>query len=269
MIAKVIQFSVRNRFLVLLLTAMLVVLGIWSTANIRLDAIPDLSDVQVIVVTEYPGQNPQVVDDQVTYPLTTALLSVPGAAVVRGYSMYELSFVYVLFEDGTDIYWARSRVLEYLNFARDRMPKGVEPKLGPDATGVGWVYQYVLYPGYYSPDHPKGLWHNVAGDKWYATPDAAPADRRGALTNVRAWGRPGKDPLTGAAPLPANQDLAQLRGLQDWYLRYPLTGVEGVSEVASIGGFVKQYQVVLDPQKMQAYRLSVRDVMSAVERSNN
>src|ERR1041385_6440121 len=154
MIAKVIALSMRNRLIVVLLTAMLIGASVWAALNLSLDAIPDLSDVQVIVVTEYPGQNPQVVDDQVTYPLTTAMLSVPGAKVARGYSMFELSFVYVLFDDKTDIYWARSRVLEYLNFARDRLPRGVEPKLGPDATGVGWVYQYVLFPGYYSPDHP-------------------------------------------------------------------------------------------------------------------
>src|SRR5687767_12395189 len=220
MIGKIIQFSVRNRFLVLLLTAMLIAAGIWATYHIRLDALPDLSDVQVIIVTEYPGQNPQVVEDQVTYPLTTAMLSVPGATTVRGYSMFELSFVYVLFDEGTDIYWARSRVLEYLSFARDRMPPGVEPKLGPDATGLGWVYQYVLYPGYYSPDHPKGLWRDQEKNAWYATPEAAPHDRRDALDRVRAWESPGTDPLTGAALLPADQDLAQLRSLQDWYLRY-------------------------------------------------
>ncbi|HEX8912154.1 MAG TPA: efflux RND transporter permease subunit [Humisphaera sp.] len=269
MIAKVIEFSIKNRFLVLLLTVMLIGASVWATLNLSLDAIPDLSDVQVIIVTDYPGQNPQVVDDQVTYPLATAMLSVPGAKVSRGYSMFETSFVYVLFDDKTDIYWARSRVLEYLNFARDRLPKGVEPKLGPDATGVGWVYQYVLFPGYYSPDHPKGLWRDAAQDRWYARPEDAPADRRDSLVRVRAWERPRACPLTGKPLVPADQDLAQLRSLQDWYLRYPLTGVEGVSEVASIGGFVKQYQVVLDPQKMQAYRLSVRDVMMAVERSNN
>lgn len=145
MIAKLIEFSIRNRLFVLVLTAMLIGASIWSAFHLSLDAIPDLSDVQVIVVTDFPGQSPQVIDDQVTYPLTTAMLSVPGASVVRGYSMFEQSFVYVLFEDGTDLYWARSRVLEYLNFARDRLPKGVEPKLGPDATGVGWVYQYVLF----------------------------------------------------------------------------------------------------------------------------
>src|SRR4051794_22135281 len=204
MISRLIAFSILNRFLVLLLTAMLIGASVWSTLHLSLDAIPDLSDVQVIIVTEYPGQNPQVVDDQVTYPLAQAMLSVPGATVARGYSMFETSFVYVLFDDKTDIYWARSRVLEYLNFARDRLPKGVEPKLGPDATGVGWVYQYALYPGYYSPDHPSGLWHDASNDRWYARPEDAPPRHRSALAKVRAWERSGKDPLTGAALLDAN-----------------------------------------------------------------
>lgn len=269
MIARIIQFCIHNRLLVVLITAILVVLGAWGVYNIRLDAIPDLSDVQVIIVTDYPGQNPQVVDDQVTYPLTTAMLSVPGSTVVRGYSMFELSFVYVLFEDGTDIYWARSRVLEYLNFARDRLPKDVEPKLGPDATGVGWVYQYVLYPGYYSPSHPMGLWHDREQDRWYAQPFDAPEARREKLARVRAFEQQGTCPLTGESLAPANQDLAQLRSLQDWYLRYPLTAVDGISEVAPIGGFVRQYQVVLDPQKLQAYGLSLAEIRMAIERSNN
>lgn len=269
MISKVIEFSIKNRFLVLFLTAMLIGSSIWATFNLGLDAIPDLSDVQVIVVTDFPGQSPEVVDDQITYPLTTAMLAVPGATVVRGYSMFELSFVYILFDEDTDIYWARSRVLEYLNFARDRLPKGIEPKLGPDATGVGWVYQYVLYPGFYSPDHPKGLWHDAEQDKWYERIDEAPPSRQPSLIKVRAWEKEGKDPLTGKLLLSSDQDLSTLRSLQDWYLRYPLTAVEGVSEIAPIGGFVKQYQVVLDPQKLQAYRLAVRDVMMAIERSNN
>src|SRR5690554_2574371 len=165
MIARIIELSAGNRILVLLLTAVLVGLGVWGAYGIRLDAIPDLSDVQVIIVTDYPGQNPEVVEDQVTYPLASAMLAVPGATVVRGYSMFELSFVYVLFEDGTDIYWARSRVLEYLNFARDRLPEGVQPKLGPDATGVGWVLQYVLFPGWYCPEQPNGLWQDVEQDR--------------------------------------------------------------------------------------------------------
>lgn len=269
MIARIIEHSIRNRFMVLMLTAVLVGSGVWSIFHVRLDAIPDLSDVQVIVTTEYPGQNPEVVDQQVTYPLASAMLAVPGSTVVRGYSMFEQSFVYVLFEDGTDIYWARSRVLEYLNFARDRLPKGVEPKLGPDATGVGWVYQYVLSPGYYSPDHPKGLWRDAGRDAWYARIEDAPPERRERLDKVRAFEAPGVDPLTHTPLVAANLDLAQLRSLQDWSLRYPLTSVEDVSEVASIGGFVRQYQVVLDPLKLQAYRLSIRDVMMAVQRSNN
>jgi Cu(I)/Ag(I) efflux system membrane protein CusA/SilA len=268
-IHKVIEFSVRNRFVVLLMTAMLVGLGVWSIYHLPLDAIPDLSDVQVIVVTEYPGQNPQVVDNQVTYPLASAMLAVPGAKVVRGYSMFELSFVYVLFEDGTDLYWARSRVLEYLNFARDRLPAGVQPKLGPDATGVGWVYQYVLYPGYYCPDHPKGLWHDQDQDRWYADRADAPEPRRPTLHRVRAFEQPSPCPLTGEPLLSANLDLAQLRSLQDWYLRYPLTAVEGVSEVAPIGGFVRQYQVIVDPQKLQAYNLPLDQITTAIERSNN
>jgi Cu(I)/Ag(I) efflux system membrane protein CusA/SilA len=241
MIARIIAFSIRNRLLVLLATALLLAASFWSMAHLRLDAIPDLSDVQVILITEYPGQNPQVVEDQVTYPLSTAMLSVPGSTVVRGSSMFGLSFVYVLFDEHTDLYWARSRVLEALNFARDRLPAGVQPKLGPDATGVGWVYQYVLFPGYYCPDHPQGLWHDVEQDRWYAAPADAPAGRREHLTRVRAFEKPGTCPLTGEALLPARQDLAQLRSLQDWYLRYPLSAVNGVAEVAPIGGFVKQY----------------------------
>jgi Cu(I)/Ag(I) efflux system membrane protein CusA/SilA len=211
-IARIVELSVRHRALVLLCTAALLAAGIWGYRNIRLDAIPDLSDVQVIVTTEYPGQNPQVVDDQVTYPLSSALLAVPGATYVRGVSMFEQSFVYVLFEDGTDIYWARSRVLEYLATIRDRLPEGIQPRLGPDATGVGWVYQY-------------------------------------ALRSQR-------------------HDLAELREIQDYYLRYPLSAVEGVSEVASFGGFVKEYQVALDAERLRAYALDLRAVAAAIAASN-
>ena len=171
--------------------------GVWAVLGTPLDAIPDLSDTQVIVYTEYPGQAPQVVEDQVTYPLTTALLAVPRSKVVRGFSFFGVSFVYVVFEDGTDLYWARSRVLEYLNFAQRRLPAGVTPSLGPDATGVGWVYQYAV--------------------------------------------------------LGAQRTLAELRSLQDWSIRYALATADGVAEVASVGGFVKQYQVVVDPRKLQAY----------------
>ncbi len=215
MIDKIIQWSVSNRFMVILATLFVIIGGIIAMLNMPVDAIPDLSDVQVIIYTEYSGQAPQVVEEQVTYPLTTAMLSVPFAKVVRGYSFFGYSFVYIIFEDGTDLYWARSRVLEYLNFVAGRLPSGVTPSLGPDATGVGWVYEYVL-----------------------------------------------KD-TTG------KYDLAQLRSLQDWYLRYELTAVPGVSEVAGIGGFVKQYQVEVDPNKLLAYGLSIKKIRRAIQRSNN
>jgi len=269
MIARVIEWSVRNKLLVLLLTAFLIVSGVWAAVHSSIDAVPDLSDVQVIVITHYAGQAPQVVEDQVTYPLTTALMGIPHAKAVRGQSMFETSMIYVIFDEGTDLYWARSRVLEYLNFARDRLPAGVEPKLGPDATGVGWVYQYVLFPGYYAPDYPQGLWHDESENRWYAAPSDAPADRQTSLTRVRAFDKPGRCPLTGKPLVSSNQNLASLRSLQDWYLRYQLTAVPGVAEVASIGGFVKEYQVVLKPEKLLAFKVSVRDITSAIQRSNN
>jgi Cu(I)/Ag(I) efflux system membrane protein CusA/SilA len=213
MLERIIEWSVNNRFLVILGTLFLIVAGIIVLLNTPLDAIPDLSDVQVILFTEYPGQAPQVVEDQVTYPLTTAMLAVPYAKVVRGYSFFGYSFVYIIFEDGTDLYWARSRVLEYLNYVSKRLPQGVTPTLGPDATGVGWVYEYVL-----------------KSDKL---------------------------------------NLAQLRSIQDWYLRYELTSVPGVAEVASIGGYVKQYQVEVDPNKLLAYNIPLSRVKMAIQRSNN
>jgi Cu(I)/Ag(I) efflux system membrane protein CusA/SilA len=212
MLQRVIDFSLKNKFVVLLATAAAVLGGAYAVKNIPLDAIPDLSDVQVIVYTEWPGQAPQIVQDQVTYPLTTKMLSVPKAKVVRGYSFYGFSFVYVIFEDGTDPYWARSRVLEYLSGLSGRLPQGVTPSLGPDATGVGWAFMYSINS--------------------------------------------------------TNRDLAELRSYQDWYLRYQLASVEGVSEVASVGGFVKQYQVTVDPTKLRAYNLSISEVAMAIKRSN-
>ncbi len=214
MIAHVIDWSIRNRLLVILLTVMLTGWGLYAVKNTPLDAIPDLSDVQVIIKTTYPGQAPQVVEDQVTYPLTTAMLSVPRAVNVRGYSFFGDSFVYVIFEDGTDPYWARSRVLEYLSQASSKLPANARPELGPDATGVGWVYEYALI------------------------------DRSG------------------------RHDLAQLRSLQDWFLKYELQTVPGVSEVATIGGMVKQYQVVLDPNKLRAYDLPLAKIHAAIQRGN-
>ncbi len=212
MLNAIIDWSARNRFLVILATLFITLAGIYAVAKTPLDALPDLSDVQVIVYTEYSGQAPQVVEDQVTYPLTTAMLSVPKSRVVRGFSFFGASFVYVIFEDGTDIYWARSRVLEYLNSIAGRMPNGVSPQLGPDATGVGWVYQYAV--------------------------------------------------------LSAKHNLAELRTIQDWYLRYQLTKAHGVAEVASIGGFVQQYQVTVDPVKLRAYNIPLSKVSQVIRDSN-
>ena len=212
MLSNIIEWSGRNRFLVLLATVFITLWGIFAVLRTPIDALPDLSDVQVIVYTEVPGQAPQVVEDQVTYPLTTAMLSVPKSKVVRGFSFFGASFVYIIFEDGTDIYWARSRVLEYLNFASGRMPKGITPQIGPDATGVGWVYQYAL----------------VARDK----------------------------------------TLAELRSIQDWYVRYQLTKAHGVAEVASIGGFVQTYQVTVDPVKLRAYGIPLMKVAQVIRDSN-
>ena len=212
MLTRLIEWSLRNRLSVLVLAAFLAVAGFQALRAIPLDALPDLSDVQVIVFTDYPGQAPQVVEDQVTYPITTQMLAVPSATVVRGYSFFGFSFVYVIFEDGTDLYWARSRVLEYLNYVSGRLPEGVSPSLGPDASGVGWAYMYALR----SDDH----------------------------------------------------DLAELRSIQDWFLKYELTAVQGVSEVASVGGFVRQYQITVDPNRLRAYDISLARIRDAVRRSN-
>jgi Cu(I)/Ag(I) efflux system membrane protein CusA/SilA len=269
MIGKIIEFSVKNKFLVVLLTAVVILVGVYAMYTIRLDAIPDLSDVQVIVFTEYPGQAPRVVEDQVTYPLTTTMLAVPYAKVVRGYSMFGYSFIYIIFEDGTDLYWARSRVLEYLSTVAGKLPPGVTPRLGPDATGVGWVYEYSLATGYYCPDHPNGVYHDSKTDRWYATPADAPEADRERLALVRYFPVPGKCPVSGKPLVRAEYDLGKLRSLQDWYLRYELTAVDGVAEVASLGGYVKQYQVEVDPNRLLAFNLPIQKVRQAIERSNS
>ncbi len=269
MIASLIHACVHNRAMVLLLTAFLVLAGWWSAAHITVDAIPDLSDVQVIIRTDYPGQSPQIVEDQVTYPLTTAMMAVPYAEHVRGSSMFGASFVTILFEDGTDLYWARSRVLEQLNTVGSRLPEGVSPQLGPDATGVGWVYQYVLTTGPYCPRHGNGLWHDPVDNQWYASDEGATATgARQRLVRHRVLHGRDTCPLDGKPLVAADQDLSDLRSLQDWYLRYELTAVEGVSEVAPVGGFVKQYQVVVDPVKLLAYDMPLQRVRMAVQRSN-
>jgi len=215
MIERIIEYSLKNRFLVIIFIGFIFLGGYFTMRNIAVDAIPDLSDVQVIVYTEYPGQGPGIVEDQVTYPLTTAMMSVPYAKNVRGYSFFGYSFVYIIFEDGTDLYWARSRVLEQLSAVSGRLPQGVTPTLGPDATGVGWVYQYVL------------------------------------------------EDTTG------KHDLSELRSIQDWYLKYELASVPGVSEVAGVGGYIKQYQVEVDPNKLDAYNISIQKIKMAIQRSNN
>ena len=214
MLEKIIEASVNNRLLVIVFALLIALAGAYAMLRTPVDAIPDLSDVQVIIFTEYPGQAPQVVEDQVTYPLTTAMLGVPFAKAVRGYSFFGYSFVYIIFEDGADMYWARSRVLEYLNYVANRLPGGVTPTLGPDATGVGWAFEYVI----------------DGGDQY---------------------------------------DLQQLRSIQDWFLRYELMSVSGVAEVASIGGYVKQYQVEVDPNKLLAYNIPLSKVRTALQRSNN
>src|SRR6202790_4672059 len=214
MIEQLIRWSVCNRFLVLLAAVFVGAWGIWALKTTPVDALPDLSDVQVILRTSFPGQAPQIVENQVTYPLTTTMLSVPGAKTVRGFSFFGDSFVYVLFEDGTDPYWARSRVLEYLNQVQSRLPTQAKASLGPDATGVGWVYEYALI------------------------------DRTGKM------------------------DLSQLRALQDWFLKYELKTVPNVSEVASVGGMVRQYQIVLDPDRMRAYNIPHGKVIDAVQKAN-
>jgi Cu(I)/Ag(I) efflux system membrane protein CusA/SilA len=270
LIASIIEFCARNRMLMLILAAFLVAGGIWTIHNIRVDAIPDLSDVQVIILTEYPGQSPQVVEEQVTYPLTTAMLAVPYAKVVRGYSMFGYSFVYIIFEDGTDIYWARSRVLEYLNYVSGRLPSGVSPQIGPDATGVGWVYQYSVRNGYYCPEHPAGMYRDPDDPgTWYAAASDAPHGIRSRLERVRIFEHGGLSPFDGRTELRlAEYDLSELRSMQDWFLRYELTTVEGVAEVAAIGGFVRQYQVIVDPDRLLAHNIPLGEVKRAIEQSN-
>ncbi|MDQ3057809.1 MAG: efflux RND transporter permease subunit, partial [Pseudomonadota bacterium] len=214
MIARIILASIANRGLVLMAAGLLAIAGIWSVQNIPLDALPDLSDTQVIIRTEWPGQTPRIVEDQVTYPLATTMLSVPGVKAVRGYSFFGDSFVYILFDDETDLYWARSRVLEYLSQVRDRLPKGITPSLGPDATGLGWIYEYAL------------------------------VDRTG------------------------RHDLGQLRSIQDWFLRYELKTVPDVAEVASVGGMVRAWQIVPDPQALAARGVTVAQLVDAIRAAN-
>ena len=261
--ARLIRACVAHRLLVLLLAGLVAAGGVYAAKHLTVDALPDLSDVQVVVRAEFPGQAPGIVQDQVTYPLTTAMLAVPEAEVVRGFSMFGTSFVYVLFADGTDLYWARSRVLEQLSTVGGRLPEGVTPTLGPDATAVGWVYQYVLTTGPYCAEHPDGLWRTADG-AWHAE---KPAGVEAEHVRVFPEGTEAC-PLGGTPLTEPDVSLAELRSLQDWYLRYELNAVEGVSEVAAIGGAVKQYQVTVDPNRLLAYGLPLSAVRSAIQRSN-
>ena len=273
MIERIIEASIRNRALVLLLTAALAVLGVWSMRHLTVDAIPDLSDVQVVVVTEFPGQAPQIVENQVTNPLARSLLAVPSARDVRGYSMFGVSFVYVLFADGTDLYWARARVLEQLGTVASQLPESARARLGPDATGVGWVYQYVLTTGLYSERYPNGFWHDPESDIWYTDPADLPHDRtrRDRLVRHRVFPAEGSRttcPVSGEPLREPDIAIHELRALQDWFLRYELTAVEGVSEIATVGGFEKQYQITVDPATLLAYDLSYEDLAAAIRAAN-
>ena len=271
MIERIIDGSIRNRALVLLLAGALTALGVWSMRNITVDAIPDLSDVQVVVVTEFPGQAPQVVEDQVTNPLARSLMAVPDARDVRGYSMFGVSFVYILFEDNTDLYWARARVLEQLSTVAPRLPSAARPQLGPDATGVGWIFQYVLTSGLYSPEYPNGFWHDPETDTWHTDLDGLSSAERARLTRVRAfpaYGERRECPVSGVPLRDADIDISELRALQDWFLRYELTAVSGVSEIATVGGYEKQYQVTVDPAALLAYGLTFGEVAQAIRLSN-
>jgi len=327
-ISWIIEASLRNRLMVLVVTVMIVVAGGWAIKTIPIDAIPDLSDVQVIVYTGYVGQAPQVVEDQVTYPLATAMLSVPYASVVRGYSFFGFSMVYIIFEDGTDLYWARSRVLEYLNYVQARLPAGVTPQLGPDATGVGWIYEYTLSDfssrarvlrkkldrdgsGTVGADElPEPAAVTLVGAvsgcampffSWCLQEETSGGEERPVYSEAQLAElftvelppppstvmsfrresvgflldgfdanrdeRISREELSRAANF-MGLDLAQLRSLQDWYFRYDLMSQKGVSEVASIGGFVRQYQVEVDPEKLRAFGVTIPQVRRAIQRAN-
>ncbi|MFO1051090.1 MAG: efflux RND transporter permease subunit [Planctomycetota bacterium] len=273
MIGKLIDVCIRNRVLVLLLLAFGVFGGVFAMRHVKIDAIPDLSDVQVIVRTDFAGQAPQIVEDQVTYPLTTAMLAVPFAKDVRGYSMFGASYVYVIFADGTDPYWARSRVLEQLSAVTSQLPAGVVPQLGPDATGVGWIFEYVLVTGRHCPNHADGVWEDPPTRRWFGSEALATLDDqvRARLVHHRIFEEDDaheRCPVDGAPLVACDVDLGRLRGLQDWFLRFELTATDGVSEVASIGGFVKQYQIVVDPVKLLALDIPLDAVKTAVQRSN-
>ena len=269
MIRRLMEWCFENRSLTVIGALMLLVAGILAVRNTPLEAIPDISPTQVIIKTSYPGQAPQVVQDQVTYPLETALLDVPKVESIRGESMFDYSLIHVTFQPGTNLYWARSRVLEYLNYASTQLPRGVTPQLGPDATGVGWAYQYALLSGWYCAQYPQGIWRDAQTGKWYRSAQAAPSGARARLRLVRGFTHGGVCPLDGTALKNADVSLAGLRSLQDWFMRFELEAVSGVSEVAPLGGFVREYQVIINPNRIRAYHLSLARIRRAIRDSNN
>ena len=268
MINRLLRFCLENTFIVLVITLLVIGTGYYSIKNIPVDAIPDISENQSIVFTDWPGRDPQTVEDQVTYPLTTSLEGVPGIKVIRSYSGFGFSVVYVIFKDNVDFYWARSRVLERLNVATRWLPDGVVPVLGPDATALGQIFWYTVENGYYCPNHGGGVF--VCPDDFTIAFDEAGdcPEHDHELVLKRVFSEPGICPLGDADLVKSGYNLGELRSLQDWYVRYQLNAVEGVSEVASVGGFVKQYQIDVDPDKMRAHRVKLSDIYTAVRRSN-
>ena len=268
MINRLLRFCLENTFIVLVITLLVIGTGYYSIKNIPVDAIPDISENQSIVFTDWPGRDPQTVEDQVTYPLTTSLEGVPGIKVIRSYSGFGFSVVYVIFKDNVDFYWARSRVLERLNVATRWLPDGVVPVLGPDATALGQIFWYTVENGYYCPNHGGGVF--VCPDDFTIAFDEAGdcPEHDHELVLKRVFSEPGICPLGDADLVKSGYNLGELRSLQDWYVRYQLNAVEGISEVASVGGFVKQYQIDVDPDKMRAHRVKLSDIYTAVRRSN-
>lgn len=268
MINRLLKFCLENTFIVLVITVLVIGSGYYCIKNIPVDAIPDISENQSIVFTDWPGRDPQTVEDQVTYPLTISLEGVPGVKVIRSYSGFGFSVIYVIFQDKIDFYWARSRVLERLNVAQRWLPDGVVPVLGPDATALGQIFWYTIENGYYCPNHSGGVFvcpddFSIAFDKAGKCPE-----HKHELVFKRTFSEPGMCPLGDASLVKSDYNLGDLRSLQDWYVRYQLNAVDGVSEVASVGGFVRQYQIDVDPNKMRAHKVKLSDVYAAVRRSN-
>src|SRR3989338_3108446 len=239
MIDKIIEICLKNRFLVISSFVLIVIWGIFSIQNTAVDTIPDIGELQVIVFADWPGRSPKDVEDQVVYPLTTRLLGTPDIKVVRSASGFGIGMIYMIFKEGTNYYWARTRVLERLNFATVGLPEGAMVSLGPDATALGQIFWYTVENGYYCPKHPQN-----------------------------SYDKPGNCPEDGDPLIASTYDLSRLRSIQDWYVRYQLNALSGVSEVGSVGGYIKQYQIDVDPNKLLAYNVRLMEVLTAVKQSN-